>query len=130
MWADGEPEASLVELQSPFSHVILDRAKQPSEGERRHEPENREHRLYLTNGSFRDHCPFCLYSLHVDEEVGDRMSGCRGLMEPVGVLFHSKKGYQIRYRCQKCGHEQVNKIAQDTVQPDDMDRICSLMKNV
>ena len=65
--------------------------------------------LPLTNGSFRDHCPFCLYSLHVDEEVGDRMSGCR---------------------CQKCGHEQVNKIAQDTVQPDDMNRICSLMKNV
>ena len=86
--------------------------------------------LPLTNGSFRDHCPFCLYSLHVDEEVGDRMSGCCGLMEPVGVLFHSKKGYQIRYCCQKCGHEQVNKIAQDTVQPDDMDRICSLMKNV
>ena len=86
--------------------------------------------LPLTNGSFRDHCPFCLYSLHVDEEVGDRMSGCRGLMEPVGVLFHSKKGYQIRYRCQKCGHEQVNKIAQDTVQPDDMDSSCSLMKNV
>lgn len=26
--------------------------------------------LPLTNGSFRDHCPFCLYSLHVDEEVG------------------------------------------------------------
>ena len=38
--------------------------------------------LPLTNGSFRDHCPFCLFSLHVDEQVGDRMSDCRGLMEP------------------------------------------------
>lgn len=140
MWADGEPEASLVELQSPFSHVILDRAKQPSEGERRHEPENREHRLYLPAlrpaGTAADQRQFSgsLSLLPLFPPRGRRGGGQDERLPrgdgAGGVLFHSKKGYQIRYRCQKCGHEQVNKIAQDTVQPDDMDRICSLMKNV
>lgn len=84
--------------------------------------------LPLSNGSFRNHCPFCLYSLHVDEAIGDRLSGCHGLMEPVAVKYNSKKGYQIRHRCTRCGHEQWNRIAEDTVQPDDMERICALMR--
>ena len=74
--------------------------------------------LPLTNGSYRNHCPFCLHSLHVDNQPGDRLNGCLGLMKPVGLKYHSKKGWQIVHRCQKCGIEKVNRTATDTVQPD------------
>ena len=31
----------------------------------------------------RDHCPYCLYSLHVDITPGDRLNSCRGKLEPI-----------------------------------------------
>ncbi len=82
--------------------------------------------LPLTNGSYRNHCPFCLYSLHVDIEPGDRAATCGGLMRPVGVRYHTRKGYQILHRCERCGAEQFNKAARDTVQPDDLDALLRL----
>ena len=33
----------------------------------------------------RDHCPFCLWSEHVDVIPGDRAAGCGGRLEPVAV---------------------------------------------
>ena len=39
----------------------------------------------------RNHCPHCLYSLHVDIHPGDRQNPCRGLMEPVGLDISAKK---------------------------------------
>jgi len=79
----------------------------------------------LTNGSFRNHCPACLYSLHVDENPGDRSNTCRGLMKPIGVK-NSKKGMQIVHQCTNCGEVKVNIIAEYDHQPDDMDLIIKL----
>jgi hypothetical protein len=79
--------------------------------------------LPVTNGSYRNHCPFCLYSKHVDFMPGDRAESCGGLMVPVGIRYHSKKGYQILHRCQNCGMEQLNKAARDTIQPDDLEAL-------
>ncbi len=76
----------------------------------------------LTNGSYRNHCPSCLYSKHVDEAPGDRRSTCHGLMRPIGLVYKRKKGYQIVHQCLKCGVIRVNKVAVDTVQPDDLVR--------
>lgn len=83
--------------------------------------------LALTNGSFRNHCPVCLWSKHVDNLPGDRASQCRGKMKPIAVIRHKKKGWQLVHHCQKCGHQQNNIIAQDTEQPDDMSLIIVLM---
>lgn len=80
----------------------------------------------LTNGSYRNHCPFCLYSLHVDDKPGDRQSLCRALMKPVGLTFKSKKGWQIIHECTVCGHRAANKAAENTVQPDDCERLATL----
>ena len=77
----------------------------------------------LANGSYRNHCPTCLYSLHVDNQPGDRNNDCQGLMEPVGIRYHSKKGWQIIHRCKKCGIEKVNRAA-----PDDINAILKIMK--
>ena len=82
--------------------------------------------LPLTNGSYRNHCPFCLYSRHVDFLPGDRAAACGGLMRPVGMRYHSKKGYQILHRCERCGAERWNKAAGDTVQPDSLEVLLTL----
>ena len=80
----------------------------------------------LTNGSYRNHCPRCLYSLHLDIAPGDRASSCQGMMEPIAVKYKSNKGLQLVHRCQACGVVRVNKIASDTVQPDDLETILRL----
>ena len=65
-------------------------------------------------GSARNHCPYCLYSLHVDEVFpGDRASGCHGLMAPVGIDYRKNKGDMIRHRCETCGKEMLNIVAPD-----------------
>lgn len=53
--------------------------------------------------SSRNHCPYCLWSLHLDENPGDRSSECGGEMEPVSAEPDPKKGYVITHRCTKCG---------------------------
>jgi hypothetical protein len=82
--------------------------------------------LPVTNGSYRNHCPFCLHSKHVDVFPGDRMSECGGLMKPVGLRFKSGKGFQIVHECPRCGETSVNKVAQDTVQPDAIEELARL----
>ena len=80
----------------------------------------------LTNGSYRNHCPGCLYSKHVDRAQGDRSSRCGGLMEPVGLVFRGDKGFQVVHRCLRCRIERKNRVAVDTVQPDDVGLLSSL----
>ncbi len=62
--------------------------------------------------SARDHCPNCLYSLHVDNNPGDRLNKCLGMLKPVGIE-KSKKGYKIVYKCLKCGEIKKNIQAND-----------------
>ena len=67
----------------------------------------------------RNHCPFCLWSLHVDINPGDRPNDCGGGMEPVRVEPDPKKGYVIIHRCTKCGELHRNRAAHEAkVQPD------------
>lgn len=82
--------------------------------------------LPLSNGGYRNHCPFCLYSKHVDIKSGDRKKSCYGLMKPVGLKYKSGKGFQIIHRCLGCGEERVNKIAKDTIQPDNIEELVRL----
>ena len=76
--------------------------------------------LPVTDGSYRNHCPFCLYSKHVDVVLGDREERCGGLMKPVGLIYKSGKGFQLVHRCLKCGEEKVNRVAESSIQPDEI----------
>ncbi|MGL4611045.1 MAG: RNHCP domain-containing protein [Trueperaceae bacterium] len=82
----------------------------------------------LDNGSYRNHCPYCLYSLHVDINPGDRANDCKGVLEPVGVEHSSKKGWIILHRCQACGELRRNKAALDDSVSDDYELIVALSK--
>lgn len=59
----------------------------------------------------RNHCPYCLYSLHVDVNPGDRLNPCMGLMQPIRTEPHPRKGYLIIHRCTKCGEIGRNRAA-------------------
>lgn len=76
-------------------------------------------------GSCRNHCPFCLWSLHVDLNTpGDRLNECKGLMKPVGIELNKKKGTRVIHVCQLCGIKAYNRIAPD----DNWDLICQLSR--
>ncbi|MGE4444063.1 MAG: RNHCP domain-containing protein [Candidatus Altimarinota bacterium] len=65
-------------------------------------------------GSARNHCPFCLYSKHLDKDFpGDRLSECEAMMEPVGIDHKKNKGWMIKHKCKKCKKEILNKVAPD-----------------
>jgi len=61
----------------------------------------------------RNHCPECLWSRHVDLRTGDRMSVCRGLMEPIGIWIKGDGEWSLIHRCVKCGFIRANRIAAD-----------------
>ncbi|MBU0767254.1 RNHCP domain-containing protein [Patescibacteria group bacterium] len=68
----------------------------------------------LENGSYRNHCSYCLCSKHVDEEgPGDRESKCGGLMHPIELNQNAKKGWVILHECALCGKRIQNKAAPD-----------------
>jgi DNA-directed RNA polymerase subunit RPC12/RpoP len=70
----------------------------------------------LVHGSYRNHCPKCLWSKHVDDQgPGDRASLCQGMMEPAGVDHRSGKGWMIVHVCTVCGKRIPNIVAPDDV---------------
>ncbi len=75
----------------------------------------------------RNHCPFCLASLHVDVLPGDRANPCGGLMLPLRAEPDAKRGYIIVHRCTKCGAIVRNRAAHEAkVQPDDRELLIAL----
>lgn len=77
----------------------------------------------IYGGSYRNHCPFCLYSKHVDGDIpGDRASPCQGLMEPIGVTTKSGGEFTLIHKCVTCGFQRLNRIAGD----DDTDLITKI----
>ena len=77
------------------------------------------------NYTARDHCPYCLYSKHVDINPGDRNNDCMGLLEPISIEKY-KNTYKIIYKCLKCHQYHKNIMAND----DDFNIIIQLSKNI
>ncbi len=74
--------------------------------------------------SARNHCPFCLYSIHIDINPGDRENKCKGLLKPIGIIKF-KHSYKIIHKCDRCKLLVKNIIADD----DDINIIIELSKN-
>lgn len=83
--------------------------------------ENCGKKISKLNYSARDHCPYCLYSKHVDINPGDRLNNCRGMLEPIGIEKF-KNSYKIIYKCKKCNIMHKNITAHD----DNIDLIIEL----
>jgi hypothetical protein len=76
----------------------------------------------LPTGSYRNHCPVCLWSRHLDNVPGDRASSCGGAMQAVAVDYSGAKGFIVVHRCRRCGVERRNRAA-----PDDTDALIAVM---
>jgi len=61
---------------------------------------------------YTNHCKECLWSKHVDETPGDRVSPCHGMMEPTSIEQKSGE-FMIVHRCNACGKTIRNKIVPD-----------------
>jgi len=70
----------------------------------------------------RNHCPYCLWSRHLDlEAAGDRLSACKAPMRPIGLtvkLTRRKYGYghgelMLIHQCSDCGRLSINRLAAD-----------------
>lgn len=83
--------------------------------------ENCGKKVNKLNYTSRDHCPFCLFSKHVDINPGDRKNTCQGLLEPFEIEKF-KDSYKIIYKCIKCKKIHKNIIALD----DDFNQIINI----
>jgi hypothetical protein len=73
-------------------------------------------RLVVPTGAgseHRNHCPNCLFSLHIDDEPGDRASDCGGHMEAIAIWVRKGGEWAIIHRCKQCGALKQNRIAAD-----------------
>ena len=75
--------------------------------------------------SARDHCNHCLCSIHVDNNPGDRLCDCHGVLRPIDVVKWKSDNYKIIYKCDKCGMIKRNISARD----DDIDMIIKVMSH-
>lgn len=67
-----------------------------------------------TRGWVRNHCPFCLYSKHLDKDFPwDRKSDCHWLMKPTGINNKKNKWWMIEHTCEKCRKKMLNKVSDD-----------------
>lgn len=80
--------------------------------------------LHLFSGvNNRNHCPYCLWSLHLDlYSAGDRLSACKAPMQPIGLTMkRSRNKYQrdargelmLIHQCIECQTLSINRIAAD-----------------
>lgn len=89
----------------------------------------------LSGVNNRNHCPYCLWSCHLDlYSAGDRLSACKGKMMPIGLTMKkSRNKYQLDSRgelmliheCMNCNTLSINRIAAD----DDSESILSVFQN-
>ena len=78
---------------------------------------------FLSAVNNRNHCPYCLWSCHLDlYAAGDRLSACKGQMKPIGLTmklgrnkYRLDKGGELMliHHCIECGSLSINRIAAD-----------------
>ena len=89
----------------------------------------------LSGVNNRNHCPYCLWSCHLDLfSAGDRLSACKGQMKPIGLTMKkSRNKYRLESRgelmlvheCTECGTLSINRIAAD----DDPENILTIFQD-
>lgn len=77
----------------------------------------------LSGVNNRNHCPYCLWSLHLDlYSAGDRLSACKAPMEPIGLTvkrsrnkyrFDGRGELMLIHQCIECRSLSINRIAAD-----------------
>jgi hypothetical protein len=56
----------------------------------------------VEGNGYTNHCPECLYSIHIDRNPGDRQEQCHGLMKPIDVLTKGGDPKYVVHQCMIC----------------------------
>lgn len=76
----------------------------------------------LSGVNNRNHCPYCLWSCHLDlYAAGDRLSACKAPMKPIGLTMkkgrnkyrQSRGELMLIHECTDCRTLSINRIAAD-----------------
>lgn len=76
----------------------------------------------LSGVNNRNHCPYCLWSCHLDLfAAGDRLSACKAPMKPIGLTmkkgrnkYRASRGeLMLVHECTDCKTLSINRIAAD-----------------
>lgn len=87
----------------------------------------------LSGVNNRNHCPYCLWSRHLDlYSAGDRLSACKAPMQPLALTAKRSRNKYGRGRgelmlvhlCTDCGDVSLNRIAAD----DDADTLLEVFE--
>jgi hypothetical protein len=62
---------------------------------------------------YRNHCPNCLWSRHLDDTPGDRDANCGSSMEPIAICVRSNGEWVLIHRCTGCDVLHLNRTAGD-----------------
>jgi len=77
---------------------------------------------WLSGVNNRNHCPYCLWSRHLDlHAAGDRLSACKAQMGPIALTskrsrnkYGSGRGeLMLVHQCTNCEEVSINRIAAD-----------------
>jgi hypothetical protein len=77
---------------------------------------------WLSGVNNRNHCPYCLWSRHLDlYEAGDRLSACKAGMQPVALTTKRRRNkyshvhgeLMLVHLCTDCEDISINRIAAD-----------------
>ena len=80
----------------------------------------------LSGVNNRNHCPYCLWSRHLDLiAAGDRLSACKAPMQPVALTVkrrrdkygHGRGELMLVHLCVDCDDVSINRIAADDDAP-------------
>jgi hypothetical protein len=76
----------------------------------------------LSGVNNRNHCPYCLWSRHLDlYTAGDRLSACKAPMQPLALTAKRRRNkygqdrgeLMLVHQCTDCGDVSINRIAAD-----------------
>jgi hypothetical protein len=76
----------------------------------------------LSGVNNRNHCPYCLWSRHLDlYAAGDRLAACKASMQPVALTAKRRRNkygpgrgeLMLVHLCTDCGGISINRIAAD-----------------
>ena len=77
---------------------------------------------WLSGVHNRNHCPYCLWSRHLDlYAAGDRLSACKAPMQPIALTSkrsrnkysHGQGELMLVHQCTDCDSVSINRIAAD-----------------
>ncbi|MFB7496658.1 RNHCP domain-containing protein [Streptomyces sp. NPDC056161] len=68
---------------------------------------------YTGDGTLRNHCPSCLHSQHVHDQVEGGAGDCHGRMSPIAIAVLRTGDWMVVHRCVRCDELTSNPVRAD-----------------